>query len=823
MRPRAAVFSLLLLLIVVLFLNVKAAAQSDSQDQSGSLIVTITDATTGKPIDNADVYLLGGESPTAWLSDASGLAIFAGLAPAYYRVRVEADGYASTRTADLDLSPGQKLAIIVKLAPNLSVLKTIASVVVRTSDVFVVDVTSESAQRMVSQNLADALDKVAGVSVSNELYGPNSAFSIALRGADPSQTGYQINGVQVTGNAAQTAGVLQDLFTGASISFAPSALGPAGTVNFYTLQPTRLWSYGFFGSLGNYGLTNGSWNLAGGSGKMMLSLQHSVSVGDSPLDGLYYQDQTGNAYEHAGGYVRNSNLFAISTPISQVSTIRYTMLQGLANSTYICASATTLLPCSDGPESTSGTSTTSQSFNFGSLLGHWIYNLNASYSVNRNQQAEPNRAVNGMLDPLFSSSANNSFNLSTSLDKLVRRHTISASVFVNSESGVYSSTYNVTRSVANAVAYRTVSAELSNAVKANDKLRLQYSISHSSGTGTGSTVEAFTSASWRPQLADSFNVGIGIGSSNPGPSIARAIGDPLTAQYDCFNGSVFVAGPNDQPTHQTSLNYNVGWNHVMKQNSFTLQAFRTDLGGQAIQAAVPIAGEPPNIFPNNSLAQYLGELENTWAQPTVCGSAPFDPAHVYVTQLVSGETRISQGFTITGRISLGKTVLLVPSYAITDSYYSTLDPRLLLAGSYYGVGVQVPRVPLARGGLILQGLAPHSWVTWSLNAQYTSANNPANQPAYTIYNGSLSLRTARGNFMFYAGNIFGAHTGLFSTYQGINALPTQGGGSFALATTPLPPRSFSVQYQIRGQQHVKPLPPTPGLSVSSPSPKPSPR
>ena len=67
---------------------------------------------------------------------------------AYYRVRVEADGYAPTRTADLDLSPGQKIAIIVKLARNASALKTIASVVAHTSDVFVVDVTSESAQRI---------------------------------------------------------------------------------------------------------------------------------------------------------------------------------------------------------------------------------------------------------------------------------------------------------------------------------------------------------------------------------------------------------------------------------------------------------------------------------------------------------------------------------------------------------------------------------------------------------------------------------------------------------------------------------------------------
>jgi hypothetical protein len=198
---------------------------------------------------------------------------------------------------------------------------------------------------------------------------------------------------------------------------------------------------------------------------------------------------------------------------------------------------------------------------------------------------------------------------------------------------------------------------------------------------------------------------------------------------------------------------------------------------------------------------------------------PFDPTHVYVTQLVSGESRITQGFTISGRISLGKIALLLPSYAITNSYYSTLDPRLLLPGSYYGIGVQVPRVPVTRGGLIVQSAAPHSRVSWYLNAQYTSANNPANQPAYTIYNASIVWQSTRGNLVFFAGNIFGAHTGLFTTYQGIDPLPTQGGGSFALATTPLQPRSFSIQYQVRGQQHAKPLPASPSPGLPSPPPK----
>jgi hypothetical protein len=35
-------------------------------------------------------------------------------------------------------------------------------------------------------------------------------------------------------------------------------------------------------------------------------------------------------------------------------------------------------------------------------------------------------------------------------------------------------------------------------------------------------------------------------------------------------------------------------------------------------------------------------------------------------------------------------------------------------------------------------------------------------------------------------------------------MPLQGGGTFAYATTPLPPRSFTVQYQVRWHQHQAP-------------------
>ena len=106
---------------------------------------------------------------------------------------------------------------------------------------------------------------------------------------------------------------------------------------------------------------------------------------------------------------------------------------------------------------------------------------------------------------------------------------------------------------------------------------------------------------------------------------------------------------------------------------------------------------------------------------------------------LSGLTCFNQGFSITAQIPIGRN-LAFPTYATTNSYYSSLDPRLLAPGSYYSVGLQIPHVPLHKAGVIIDGAVPHSRLEWLADIEFTSANNPQNLPAYTIYNaGAISL------------------------------------------------------------------------------------
>lgn len=775
-----------------------AAAQSQ---ESGAIIVRVTDAATGLPIDNADVFLLGGDTPQSSLTNAKGVLIFDGLQPAVYRVQVSANQYKQTESEEIDLSDGQRLDVAVKLAPAM---KTIAAVVAHSQvNVSVESVDENSAQRKVSQSLSDALNKIAGVNADTSLYGADSAFNISLRGANASQTAYSIDGIHVGGAAGQALAGMQDLFSGASVDFSPSALSTAGSVNFFTIQPTKLWNYAFTGAAGNYSNTMGSWSVAGGGGKIAAAVEHAAAGQDYPLSGMYYADQTGRAYEHQGGFSRMEDLFKANVFLSPVSGLHYMLLTGTSNSSSICASATALLPCGQGPGNYTHGWNSVNSVGFTSLASHIQYNVFANFGHYVYNGAQPNRAVNGVVTPSYFSGSDPWSNASIMGSSTAGRHTLSAGGFVMVSSSRGTSTYDGASAVEGVRTQRSANYTIRDRVKSNDKLALSHVLSYAETGGAGSSLVFDETATWQPKSADVFEASVGIGSRQSWSSFINPIGDPESADFDCHNGSVYINGPPDAPTKQSSLQYSFSWRHSFKRGYVTTNVYRNHFAGQNFRAGVPFAAEPPSLFPGGPAA-YLNEVAQVWAEPTVCGSTPFDPSRVYVSQTIGGVGQVAQGFDVSGQVALGKNVMLFPRYVVTNSYISALDPRLVASGSYYAPGAQIPHTPMHTAGLIVDGVLPHASAEWLLDAEYTSANNGNNLPGYTIYNAGLIFNTRHGSVRLFEANIFGSHTGLFSTYQGVNPMPLQGGGTFAYATTPLPPRSFTVQYQIRWHQHQSP-------------------
>ncbi len=782
--------------------------------EAGAIIVTVTDINTGKPIDNAQVFLLGGDSPQSSLTNVKGLLVFESIQPGSYRVRVDASGYQQTNTL-VEVGEGRRLRVNVALAPAEQ-LKTIASVISKASvvNVNIETINAESAQRKISQTLSDALNKLAGVSVDNDLYGPGSSFNISLRGADASQTGYSLDGMRLTGAAAQALGGAQDLFSGASVNFAPSAGNAGGTINFNTLQPTKLWNYSFNGALGNYSRTLGVWSATGGFGKASFAVARSGGGQVGPLNGLVFADQTGATYMHEGGFSRDTSLFKAALALSPVSTFKYAFLSSEFNSTAICQTATTVLPCGFGPDSISRTDSTLQTFTLASLLGHLQFNTDVGFGTVRIVNAQPGRAVNGNIVPFSSTSLIPYSSFDVRVSSTARRHTITGGYFHGSQSSLTNATFNGSQAVQSFLTTRYATMYISDRTKANDRLTFDHSFSQSSATNSPPALELYEDVTWQPAVADVFEAGFGVGGSSGFGGFSPTLGDALSADYDCYNHSVFVQGPSDEPGPQSSISYNLSWRHTLHNGFFNVALYRNRVAGQNARGAVPIAAEPNSLFPGGSLSDYLAGVQQVWSKPAICGATPFDPSGVYVTQSLAGLTQVTQGFSVTGQIPLGKNLIAFPTYATTNVYYSALDPRLIGPNSYYSIGLQAPRVPLHKAGLIIDGVIPHTALEWLADAEFTSANNQLNLPAYTIYNAGVVMKVPRGSLSLLVANIFGTHAALFATYEGVNPMPLQGGGSFAFSTIPLPPRSITVQYQIRWRQHYKPPPPSPAPTAS---------
>ncbi|MBV9271058.1 MAG: hypothetical protein JO165_08190, partial [Candidatus Eremiobacteraeota bacterium] len=110
---------------------------------------------------------------------------------------------------------------------------------------------------------------------------------------------------------------------------------------------------------------------------------------------------------------------------------------------------------------------------------------------------------------------------------------------------------------------------LGDTVKANDKLALAHTLSFSSGTGSGTTtaLQVGERVTWE-RANDALEASISAGNTYPTFAQVGAIGDPLSADFNCHSGTTFVSGPDGTSTRQTTLDYQFGWHHTGKRATF---------------------------------------------------------------------------------------------------------------------------------------------------------------------------------------------------------------------------------------------------------------
>ncbi|MBV8344304.1 MAG: TonB-dependent receptor, partial [Candidatus Eremiobacteraeota bacterium] len=275
------------LTVVLLVMSAVVVSPARAQSESAEIDIIVVDATTKQPLELARV-LLDGPVITSELTGKNGKVAFTDVPDGIYRARIVKRGYQSLTSASFEVLDGRVITVNFALALENGGLKVIGEVTAKASATISSNsIDQNSPQRRLSADLADALNKLSGVSVSTANDDTDATQTISLEGHDPTQTQLTLDGIPLTapGSAGNLAGFATDLFAGASVHMGPTLGGLGGSVNFSTLQPTLSWETQVQLSAGSYGRDNYSLAETGSLGKLGLAMQTVNRLYPSLVDG----------------------------------------------------------------------------------------------------------------------------------------------------------------------------------------------------------------------------------------------------------------------------------------------------------------------------------------------------------------------------------------------------------------------------------------------------------------------------------------------------------------------------------------------------------
>ena len=289
----------------VLALCVLFPSTARAQEAPSEIEVRVTDA-AGKPLADARVFISGSLTTSA-LTPRDGRVRFTDVEPGLYRLRIALAGYAGVDVDDVEALAGRRKVVEVTLerpqpkspAPGATTPPAIADgdrprrarpAVTVTS----IDVDEGNPVRRVSENLADALDKIAGISVTPRSAARN-AVDLAAQRRRVAHDRERRRRAAARRRGERAAIRRRGSSTGVSADSGGGlgGSGVGGAVNFRTLEPTKTWQEQMSASYGGYERSSLQFALSGSYKKLGVALQHAVRGGDSVLTGLRFEDTSG--------------------------------------------------------------------------------------------------------------------------------------------------------------------------------------------------------------------------------------------------------------------------------------------------------------------------------------------------------------------------------------------------------------------------------------------------------------------------------------------------------------------------------------------------
>jgi TonB-dependent Receptor Plug Domain len=803
--------------VLALLMLVVVALPAQAQSDSGSITIVVVDASTKLPLELARV-LLDGPAITTELTSKSGKVEFGDVPDGIYRARIVKRGYQSLTSASFEVLDGRIVTVSVSLVESTNGLKVIGSIAVKASATISSSSISEnSPQRRLSDDLAGALNKLSGVSVSTDSDDSDAEQTISLEGHDASQTALTLDGIPLNapGTAGNLRGLATDLFSGASVHMGAQLGGLGGSVNFTTLQPTLSWISQFSSSIGTYGKYNYSLGETGSFGKLGVAVQSVYRATPSLIDGDVFLDASGLDYTHEGDSDISGNLLKLRYEFGDSQSITGTFLNSARNTDIVCArdDGPPALPCGYGPNNSNANSVQLYSLTDNALLGATQIQASIYSSTSTGLLDETNRYIDVSSGPFpepsnaptgFSNLGKTSgFVLSATLPAQ-QRHTISIQAYGTTSQDA--TTPLVVQAApfytgSQSTAYGSLS--VTDTIHSSEKLTLAESVGLSSATGSGGvTALGSVNASWRPTNKDSFSGSYSVGGAAATAGRSQILTDPASLRFSCFGAAdpqqntAFGSAPGQQPGPSSSISYRAGYTHALHRGSVSLQLYRQIQAGVLLPVQVngSVLAAQGVITP-----EYLAAAAALYQSPAGCNvksGTPLTPQQLYFSTPIGGVQRIYQGAELTGYASFGDLVVQ-PYYNVTSS--TAVSNSVYFANPYSIAisGQQLPNVPLQKAGIVFDYKAPRSTLEWLADAQYTARNNPNNLPAYVTFDAGVTAQLSRGTLTFAASNITNTYGGVFASPANALAYQTLAGFAIPTIARPLTPRSYSVTYGVK--------------------------
>ena len=782
-----------------------AGAPALAQSDTGEIVIVVADAQTKQPIDLARV-LLDGPVITSEITTKSGKVDFTEVPDGIYRARIVKRGYQSLTSSSFEVLDGRLVTVSFALALDTGNLKVIGTVTAKSSaTISSSSIDANSPQRRLSNDLADALNKLSGVSVSTSSDDSDATQTISLEGHDASQTQLTLDGIPLNapGSAGNLGGFATDLFGGASVHQGASLGGLAGSVNFSTLQPTLSWVTSLQLSTGTYGRYNYSVGETGSFGKLGVAVQTVSRLNPSLVDGDLYLDASGLDYVHDGDSTISGNLITARYEFGDTNSLTGLFMNSTRNTNVVClrynGDPATTLPCGYGPNNTDDSNVQMYSLTDNALLGATqlqgsIFSLDSS-SLN-DQLA---RYVNGLPAPSgFSSDTKSTgYSLNATLPAQ-QRHTISFQAY--GADSQFATTPIVEQSVPYYNGYTTTQynvLQTTDTIHSSDRLTLAGSAGISTATGNSGLSElASVAATWKPTTRDTYSASFALGGAAATQGRSQILSDPASLRFDCNGNVAYGSAPGQNPQNSSSNSLRVSYTHQLHGGNVSLTLYRQVQNG--VLLPVYVNGDVLTQLGQLPLG-YVAQVAQIYNSPAGCNTPsyrPFTAQNLYFTTPIAGVQRLYQGAELTGFLTVGDLVI-EPYYNLTGAQANSSSYIFDNPFSITIPGQQLPNVPLQKAGLVLDYKAPHSIIEWLADAQHVGSNNPNNLPAYTTYDAGVTASLHVGTLTLAATNITNTSSGVFASPANAVAFTTAGGYVLPNIARPLQPRTLSATWSVK--------------------------